>query len=727
MKIGTICKQTKTLIIVTIAVLLGISLSVQARAIKRIAKTKVKIVNQSIGEPQLKDNAVGTLRVIGDDLITGAKIKNETIKNEDIAPDAAIDASKVNLSGYALSDLHQQNTDTGTNSNSFTIGSSGNDLSLLFGSSGKALTYLSSSDKFSLSKPLSLASNKITDLAAPTHDSDAATKAYVDNQLSTEIGNLKWKDPVANFAALPTCNASSDGHARLVLAENWIYRCDDSDDTWYKVANVATVNHNDLQNRDAASAHPATAISFSPTGDISSTTAQAALAEVDSEKIPLTQSFSGDVSGTYSALAIGSGKVTNAMLSGSIADSKLNQITTASKVAGSAVQLATNGGLEDSTGLKVKLDGSTLTLGASGLKVTDNTYLPLAGGTMSGDISLGTHNLTTTTGDITADTVTANSYQGSCPTGYVWVPGIAKYGTLPGFCAMKYEAKNDGSNNAVSTATGTPWVSISQTSARDKCEALGTGYHLLSDPEWMTIAAQLSNTAINDLDADANPQFPTGHSDNSPSNSLASTAGADPVVTNCDVTKNMEDASNAYSAGTCEIRGDGSYGGDDNDKGFYGTGQAWTDSGYSAGAANKSQIRTGVLPNKAVIWDIAGNVWEWTDAYVYDNDGTHEMPLPTGWKEYTSVTNYKGLNYIRPKNTSWNSGNGIGQILLDGNCAFSSVEGNDTCGVGDHYYHAFIRGGVWDITAFGGFFTLLLDHAPSYSNGVVGFRCALSQ
>lgn len=61
--------------------------------------------------------------------------------------------------------------------------------------------------------------------------------------------------------------------------------------------------------------------------------------------------------------------VTSAMLAGSIADSKLSQLTTANKVAGSAIQLGADPGLEDSTGLKIKLDGSTLALGASGLSV----------------------------------------------------------------------------------------------------------------------------------------------------------------------------------------------------------------------------------------------------------------------------------------------------------------------------------------------------------------------
>jgi hypothetical protein len=45
--------------------------------------------------------------------------------------------------------------------------------------------------------------------------------------------------------------------------------------------------------------------------------------------------------------------VTNGKLAGSIADSKLLQITTGDKVAGSAVQLAGSGGLENSSGLKI--------------------------------------------------------------------------------------------------------------------------------------------------------------------------------------------------------------------------------------------------------------------------------------------------------------------------------------------------------------------------------------
>ncbi|MFA5247405.1 MAG: hypothetical protein WC408_05950, partial [Candidatus Micrarchaeia archaeon] len=75
----------------------------------------------------------------------------------------------------------------------------------------------------------------------------------------------------------------------------------------------------------------------------------------------------------------------------------------------------------------------------------------------------------------------------SCATNWTLVPGNASLGTND-FCVMTYEARNIG-GFPVSTANGTtPWVSINQTYAADRCGALGPGYHLISDPEWMTIA-----------------------------------------------------------------------------------------------------------------------------------------------------------------------------------------------------------------------------------------------
>jgi formylglycine-generating enzyme required for sulfatase activity len=167
----------------------------------------------------------------------------------------------------------------------------------------------------------------------------------------------------------------------------------------------------------------------------------------------------------------------------------------------------------------------------------------------------------------------------------------------------------------------------------------------------------------------------------------------------------MEAAANAYSAASCEIRGDGSYGGDDNDKGFYGTGQAWSDSGYVAGAANKSQIRTGVLSNGNVIWDIAGNVWEWTDNLC-------GIPWDTtaGWVEWNNAGLTDQEKYDAGPSATLTSTNGAGQYY---GCTA--------------YGNAFLRGGSWAYAALDGFFTLSLNGAPSNSYTYVGFRCALSQ
>ena len=222
--------KTKIILSAVFILFVGTLLVLQGNA-KTLKKTKLKLVNQSIGEQHLKDNAVGSLRVIANDLITSEKIKNETLKNEDIAPDANISASKLNL----------------------------------------------------------------TNLSDPKSNQDPATKAYVDNQLSTEIGNLKWKDPVNSFSDLPTCNSASDSHARLVKTENWIYRCDKNDSTWHQVANVGTVNHNDLQNRSASSSHPASAISFTPQGNLSATDLQNALQELDNEKFTVSSPLAGSL------------------------------------------------------------------------------------------------------------------------------------------------------------------------------------------------------------------------------------------------------------------------------------------------------------------------------------------------------------------------------------------------------------------------------------------------
>ena len=297
----------------------------------------------------------------------------------------------------------------------------------------------------------------------------------------------------------------------------------------------------------------------------------------------------------------------------------------------------------------------------------------------------------------------AGSIEESCPSGYIWVPGESKYGTLPGFCTMQYVASQSGST-PVSAPGGTPWVNISQTSAIADCHAIGLGYHLMTDPEWMTIADETTALPINDLTG--SQQFGTGASDSYASAGLtAGTSATNPVVSGCNWMKPLSDASNAYVASSCEARGTGAAGTSDSNKGYWGTGSNWSGS-YSAGAAGYSQLRTKILPNGAVIWDMGGNIWQWTDAYEY---GSTEGPLPANaWTDYSAVTNYQGLN-IRPDISTWNAAtNGIGQI-------YSS----NTATV-----YAFRRGGYWVGGSNDGVFQLNLSYAPSDAYSFIGFRCS---
>ena len=119
------------------------------------------------------------------------------------------------------------------------------------------------------------------------------------------------------------------------------------------------------------------------------------------------------------ALTVGSSgnlayeKVTNDMLAGSIVDDKLLTITTVNKVSGSAIQLQSNKGLEDNTGLGVKVDNSSLEIDTngsvcvkdSGIDLTSKVTkeLPITnGGTAASNAAQARKNLGIDAGGMTA-------------------------------------------------------------------------------------------------------------------------------------------------------------------------------------------------------------------------------------------------------------------------------------------------------------------------------------
>lgn len=263
----------------------------------------------------------------------------------------------------------------------------------------------------------------------------------------------------------------------------------------------------------------------------------------------------------------------------------------------------------------------------------------------------------------------------TCPDNYVPVLGNATLGTSD-FCVAKYEMKCENSSNgtqcsgvpsvtnvAKSRPDYTPWVSITAINSWTACNNLngvesGT-YALISNREWMTIARDLQAVPANWNGGvvGTNGIISRGHSNGS--SALAAAADTAPCT---------------------------------------GTGGSCTDLTYHV---NK---RTHKLSNDSVIWDLAGNVWEWVD---WNPNGTSYSSATTGcsssWNEFSSTCGLLSANQYLPSplyTSTQNFGKWLG-------------------GSGG----AALRGGVWFDGSNAGVFALYLSLGSGSSGGDVGFRC----
>ena len=259
----------------------------------------------------------------------------------------------------------------------------------------------------------------------------------------------------------------------------------------------------------------------------------------------------------------------------------------------------------------------------------------------------------------------------SCPADYAFVYGNSVLGTSD-FCVMKFEAKNVG-GIATSQASGTPWTSISQIDAITAATAAGG--HLITDAEWMTIAADVLSVKHNWSSGTVGSGYIySGHNDNAPSSAQAASTN-------------------------------------DTD-GYIGTGDA----------DGSNQKRTLYLSSGDIIWDLSGNVYEWTSqVQTMSNVG---VPGDSGfvWRAWTHSSLSLGNlpNGSRPSTlaslpglanvASWDSSNGVGQVYAN---------------YADTATRAFRRGGGWSTSSSAGVFTILLDGGPSGGGGaLIGFRVA---
>ena len=265
-----------------------------------------------------------------------------------------------------------------------------------------------------------------------------------------------------------------------------------------------------------------------------------------------------------------------------------------------------------------------------------------------------------------------------CPLNFIVVPGSSTYGTND-FCVMKYEAKQVGATTTpISQASGLPWVNISQTTAianapntKNQDGSTCTTCHLITEAEWMTIAQNVLSVASNwDNGAGVHTvgtgYIYSGHNDNVPANAI--------------------EASNNDTLG-------------------------YTNTGNASG----NQRRTLTLTNGEVIWDMSGNVYDWTSgtiagsaqpglagevAYVWkqwNNASLLQNGLPT-----SSMPSSTGIAGI-----TWNSSAGVGQLYSN---------------YGEAAARAFLRGGTWGSGGYAGVLHLILLHSASGAGTSLGFR-----
>ncbi len=296
----------------------------------------------------------------------------------------------------------------------------------------------------------------------------------------------------------------------------------------------------------------------------------------------------------------------------------------------------------------------------------------------------------------------------SCPEGYVSVPGNHLYGTMNergGFCVSKYEMKMDAngdglgdlvadypdcntgslsyntwsyencdySDSLVSTPEGSPIARISQTEAIAACAAVGG--HLITNNEWMTIA------------------------------------------------RNIEQVPSNWSGGVVG-------------EGYLPRGNS-SSSGAMDGFDELSGTtkRTLTLTNGEVIWDLAGNVWQWTSDTIQRKDmpdgfnNSDDSNFTTGWQYFdyskgggvtqyissddlgNTTLNYKDL-FLLTSNSYNAADNGVGRIYTYSNFGDTSTS-----------VYSFLRGGTWSNGPTAGVLYLYLYSTPGPRRSYLGLRC----
>lgn len=216
-----------------------------------------------------------------------------------------------------------------------------------------------------------------------------------------------------------------------------------------------------------------------------------------------------------------------------------------------------------------------------------------------------------------------------CPVNFIPVPPLAPY-TTDGFCVAKYEMKQNGVV-PISKPDSLPWTGLTRSDMILKCQGLGagnTGYDLISNREWQTIARNIESVASN---------WQSG--------SIGTVLNKGNTVYGALLAAGTDDTNGCfgYPATTC-------------------FGNTWVD-----------EKRTHTLTNGAVIWDFSGSAWEtlkddYSDLILNPRLGT------TPAYQFNAIG---GINsgIIGPSNASWTDANGVGRAFFPNSTNTTLVRG----------------------------------------------------
>ena len=299
------------------------------------------------------------------------------------------------------------------------------------------------------------------------------------------------------------------------------------------------------------------------------------------------------------------------------------------------------------------------------------------------DVSFGTFCVTATTAGVTSHSAsTGKTVSGpcpghtgnaskklNCPAGFITVPGNALFDT-DAFCVMKYEAKDSG-GAAVSVPAGLPWHSTTFNTAKSAAAAACSGCHLVTPNEWLTLAHNVMSVDSNWSGGSVGNGFISmGLNDNVPASALAATSN---------------DADGLY----------GTSGGD---------------------ASAHRQKRTLTLTNGEVIWDLAGNAWEFVDYTFSGGQPGLSSDATDVYKDWTNAGVLRGNfaryfpGYANPQAVGWGSTQGLGKMITDSNQPNERI-----VYMGGGYTTGYVNGGI---------FTLRLNTGPTSTSVTSGFRAA---